>query len=121
MFSRNGQHPLTYLTISDSIYGWMSTHSGKANRRLRGYYEGTLKEKGYDVRVLVTRVLGRERELKPHKERLEAGGDYGTKARGPVAAIPPTLLAPHRDLSEPERPAAGITRLPRTRGPGSTQ
>jgi len=27
MFSRNGQHPLTYLTIPDQVYGWMSTHS----------------------------------------------------------------------------------------------
>src|SRR2546426_5829990 len=115
MFSRNGQHPLTYLTISDSIYGWMSTHSGKANRRLRGYYEGTLKEKGYDVRVLVTRVLGRERELKPHKERLEAGVDYGAEERAPVAAIPPQLLARYPGLSGEGLLTAGIMLLARER------
>jgi len=115
MFSRNGQHPLTYLTISDPVYDWMSTHSGKANRRLRGYYEGTLKEKGYDVRVLVTRVLGRERELKPHKERLEEGVDYGTKERALVAAIRPKLLARYRGLSEEELRTSGIMLLARKR------
>ena len=113
MFSRNGHHPLTYLTISDSVYGWMSTHSGKANRRLRGYYEGTLRSKGYDVRVLVTRVLGHERELRPHTARLEAGVDYTTSERALVEAIRPRLLARYRGLSTEELLTSGIFVLAR--------
>jgi SAM-dependent methyltransferase len=116
MFSRNGQHPLTYLTIPDSVYGWMSTHSGKANRRLRGYYEGTLRGKGYDVRVLATRVLGRDRELKPHKERLEAGVDYTPGERALVAAIRPKLLPRYRDLPQEELLTSGIMLLGRKPG-----
>jgi hypothetical protein len=113
MFSRSGQHPLTYLTISDSVYGWMSTHSGKPNRRLRGYYEATLREKGYEVGVLVTRVLGAPRELAPHKERIEEGVDYGSTHLALIDEIRPRLLPRYRNLPKDELLTSGIFLLAR--------
>jgi hypothetical protein len=113
MFSRNGQHPLTYLTIPDQVYGWMSTHSGKANRRRRGCYERALKDRGYDIRVLVTRLLGRERELRMYKPRLEDGVDYGASERALIHAIRPRLLPRYRRLSTEELLTSGIFVLAR--------
>jgi hypothetical protein len=121
MFSRNGQHPLMYLTIPDSIYGWMSTHSGKANRRLRSYYEGQLRDRDYDVRVLATRILGREGELRPHKARLEPGVDYTPSERARVAAIRPKLLPRYRGLPEEELLTSGIMLLGRKPGGATGQ
>ena len=91
----------------------MSTHSGKANRRLRDYYEQLLRHKGYDVRVLVTRVLGRDGELRPHKERLEEGVDYGPTQRALVDRIRPRLLPRYRALSTEELFTSGIFVLAR--------
>ena len=38
MFSSSGMHPLTFLTIPDSVYRLMTIDSGKPNRKLINYY-----------------------------------------------------------------------------------
>ena len=103
MFTDGGMHPLTFLTVPDRIYAWMSRNSGRPNRRLADYYRAKLGELGYASRLLVTKPVDGE-ELVPHPERLEVSG--ATKAA--LDEIRPDLLSRYRSLPDEDLATAGI-------------
>jgi SAM-dependent methyltransferase len=72
MFTEGGQHPLTFLTVSPRVYGWMSRNSGLPNRRLVDHYRSLMDEAGYDYRMYVTHLIADEAELEPHPEEPPA-------------------------------------------------
>src|SRR5262249_57236301 len=58
MFSSRGMHPLTFLTIPESIYSLMARDSGKPNRRLINEYREQMRKRGYEGRILISAVVG---------------------------------------------------------------
>jgi hypothetical protein len=69
MFRNQGMHPLTFLTISESLYRRMASDSGLPNRERLGFYIKKMKEFGYDARFFVTSTISRGR-IEPAQEYL---------------------------------------------------
>lgn len=107
MFSSRGMHPLTFLTIPESIYYLMASDSGKPNRKLIGDYREQMVKRGYETRIWISGVLG-EGPLAPHKEKIESGVDFGGKTRLLINEIRPKLSAPYRNRSDEELATTGI-------------
>lgn len=64
LFLPGGHNPLTFLTISDRVYGWMGEiPAGLPNRRRIDLYRAEMGRTGFDARFLITQVAGDEREL----------------------------------------------------------
>jgi hypothetical protein len=110
MFRDGGMNPLTFLTITEPVYRLMASDSGLPNRRLIGYYRRQMEDLGYDAKLLVTDLIGREGkgDLHPHKDRLERGVDYGQSTLEYVEAIRPRLDAGFRHLPAEELIVAGL-------------
>ena len=107
MFSDQGLHPLTFLTIPEPIYRRMAADSGKPNRKTAGYYRRKMDDLGYDAKILVSAVIGRG-DLLPHKERIELNTDYSEAAAALIDAIRPNLTGEYRDLPSEELLTSGI-------------
>jgi SAM-dependent methyltransferase len=107
MFSSRGMHPLTFLTIPERIYYLMASDSGKPNRKLMGDYREQMLKRGYDTRIWISAVLA-EGPLVPHKEKIEAGVDYGGKTLSLINDIRSKLAAPYKNRSDQELAATGI-------------
>jgi SAM-dependent methyltransferase len=107
MFSSRGMHPLTFLTIPESIYRLMAKDSGKPNRRLISDYRELMRKLGYEAKLFVSSIVG-VGPLTPHKEQIERGVDYGNKTVTLIEEIRSKLALPYRNLPEQDLAAAGI-------------
>ena len=97
LFTRGGQHPLTFLTVSDPVWNRMRRHVGHSNRRLVDFHVGKLAELGYSVEVKVTRLIGGEEfEAVP----MDAIGSRLAQARPLIEEMRPKLLDRYRELSD---------------------
>lgn len=107
LFTDGDQHALEFLTVSDRVYTWMGQETaGLPNRRLQGYYERTLGERGYATSFLTTHLAGIEAEVEPH-----IPAEAGLPADAPldsVEAIRSRLLPRFRGLSAVELAVAGF-------------
>lgn len=112
MFRENDMNPLTYLTISDSVYRLMAVDSGRPNRKLMGYYRQVMERLGYEAKILVTDIIGvgvpGTGNLHPHKEKIELGVDYTESTLDLVRAVRPRLAAQFKNLSDEELIIDGI-------------
>lgn len=110
MFGSNGMHPLTFLTISEGIYRRMAIDSGRPNRKPLSYYRNKMAELGYDAKILITEVIGRNGlgDLVPHQERIERGAGYVEAALALVKDIRPRLTGEFKRLSDEELIVGGI-------------
>lgn len=107
IFSDGGMHPLTFLTIPDSIYRLMAKDSGIPNRKLMGYYRREMERLGYSTRFLITGTVNRA-PLVPHKEHLEPGVDFAPETVALIEEIRPRLCKEFRDLPLEELLISGI-------------
>jgi SAM-dependent methyltransferase len=107
MFSGN-HHPLTFLTIADTVYRLMTRDSGKPNRRLIGYYRRKMRELDFDATFLITQIVGEEREIVPHKEKVVAHVDYADSASRLVDQIRPRLQAEFKQMTNEDLLVSGI-------------
>src|ERR1051325_7226286 len=89
MFRDYGMNPLTFLTISGPVYRLMAKGSGKSNRKKMSNYRSLLENLGYDVKLLITDIIGREGkgDLSPHKERITLDEDYSDSTLSLVREI----------------------------------
>ena len=110
MFREHGMNPLTFLTIPDSVYRLMAEGSGKPNRKKMSYYSGLLEDLGYDVKVLITDIIGHGGmgDLYPHKEKIALGEDYSAETLALVEEIRPKLSAGFKKMSDEELLVEGI-------------
>lgn len=104
MFSAGGMHPLTYLTVSQTAYRYMTSHTGCPNRTRISGYRSTLHELDYDVHLLITHQLGVTDEVIPHAEQLVAPGG----SRHLVHDIRPRLAAPFVTATEDDLLVEGV-------------
>jgi len=102
MFTTGGMHPLTFLTISDSLYRRMTSATDKSNRRLMGYYSQTIAELGLDSKIFITEIVGQRDEIAPHKEKIEPGVDYSDSSLALIKKIRPNLNARFKNLPDEE-------------------
>ncbi len=110
MFREYGMNPLTFLTIPDSVYRLMAEGSGKPNRKKMSYYRDLLENLGYDVKILVTDIIGRggRGDLSPHKERIRLNEDYTDETLSLVREVRPKLSASFREMPDEELLVDGI-------------
>ena len=107
MFTESGLHPLTFLTISESIYRLMATDSGIPNRKMISYYQGQMAELGYDAKFFVTEVVGHG-QIIPHQEFAQLNGEYSQLALPVINAIRPRLAREFRELSNGDLMVCGV-------------
>lgn len=110
MFRIYGMHPLSFLTISESVYRLMAVDSGKPNRKKMDYYRRKMQELGYDAKILITDIIGRggKGDLHPHKERAELNVDYSPETLALVQQIRPKLAGQFRQMPDEELLVDGI-------------
>ncbi|MDD4899239.1 MAG: class I SAM-dependent methyltransferase [Candidatus Omnitrophica bacterium] len=108
MFSRDKFHPLEFLTIPEFFWRHMTQHSGKPNRRLKNYYEERLKALGYDFKILITHLTGRQEEFLPPKENIVLNRDFGDSDLRIIDSIRPRLAPQFRKLTDEVLLTAGI-------------
>ena len=85
----------------------MTSNSGRPNRRLIDWYRAQMERLGYDTRLLVHRLVGREGRTAP-VDALAGGPVAGPAERSLVSQIRPRLAAPFRDLSDDDLAAAAL-------------
>lgn len=124
MFRNNAKNPLTFLTISDSIYRLMAIDSGKPNRKMMGYYRQLMDQMGYDTKVLITGIIGvgdiGRGAIHPHKEKIVLHTDYTEASLNLVKNVRPRLLARYKALSDTELLVDGIFIIARKNGAGDS-
>ena len=110
MFRDNGMHPLTFLTIPDSIYCLMASHSGLSNRRLSGYYRDELSRLGYDATYFPTSLIGHPGSGDQFHlcESVDLETRSARAALAQITAIRPRLAPEFRELADEELMVDGI-------------
>lgn len=106
MFRNSGMHPLTFLTVPESVYRLMIKDTGKANRRMIDYYRKRMSDLNYEAKLFVTAVVGKGL-LTPHKEQLNPQ-DYSDTTLPLIRAIRPSLDAKFRHMSDADLATAGL-------------
>jgi SAM-dependent methyltransferase len=120
LFSGNGHHPLEFLTIPDSVYELMARDAAWPSRKTVDYYRKKMADYDYNAAIYITAVTQwgyarPERELLPHKTRLEYGVDYTDDAVNIVRSIRPRLERRFSHISDEDLMVAGIFLVARKR------
>jgi hypothetical protein len=105
LFTRGGQHPLTFLTIPDPVWDRMRRYAGHSNRNLIGYHRRKLTELGYSFDIKVTRLIGGEEFPPIEVDEVVSKLD---PARALIEEIRPKLLPRYRELSDEELAIADV-------------
>ena len=108
IFSKHQHHPLTFLTIPDSVYRLMVYDSGKPNRKLLPYYRNKAAGLGFAARFLVTHIVGVESEIVPHKEGVFFNVDYSDSTLSLLKSIRPRLQEEFKNMSDTDLMVSGI-------------
>src|SRR5205823_5800488 len=97
IFTRQGLHPLTHLTVPDPVYRLVRTPR-MPNRRHLDWYRAKMAELGYRADLLATKLVG-ERNLETPKSELAPGVDYDEGVLALVEEIRPRLRPRYRRAS----------------------
>jgi SAM-dependent methyltransferase len=108
MFSRNGMHPLTFLTIPSSTYRLMTSDVTRPNRKRVEYYWRKMATLGYEARLLVTCLVGEPDEIIPHREKVEYGRADLARSLALVQQIRPRLAPEFRPMPDTDLCIGGI-------------
>ncbi|MDQ2856341.1 MAG: class I SAM-dependent methyltransferase [Acidobacteriota bacterium] len=120
IFTDGGMHPLTFLTIPQSVYRLMATDSGIPNRKLIGYYREQMRQLGYDAKLLITDTVGHGAHV-PHKEAFELDeGDF-RDALPVINEIRPKLSGEYQSMTDEELMVRGIFLVARKPARSGTQ
>ena len=106
MFREQGMHPLTFLTIPESIYKRMASDSGLPNRKRLDYYVAKMKEFGYQAKFFVTSVIPTGR-LQPAAEYVAGNLNLET-GRLLIEEIRGRLAHDFRDLGDDDLLIDGV-------------
>lgn len=94
-------NPLTFLTISERLWKYMTSYSGRPNRKRVTYYKQKLESLShYDYKFYIARVIGSDIEIIPHKLELNYGIDYDERNLKLIREIRPKLSNNFRNLSD---------------------
>ncbi len=107
IFTDGGMHPLTFLTIPESVYRAMASDSGIPNRKLIGYYREQMRELNYDAGFFVTSIVGHG-PVVPHKEIMGLDNGYFRSALPVINEIRPKLCRAYQQLPDEELMIQGV-------------
>ncbi len=107
MFSAVGMHPLTFLTIPESVYRLMATDSGIPNRKTTAYYQREMEELGYEAKYLVTSLVSKG-SVVPHRALVELNGELSASALRSINAVRSKLSNSFIKLPDEELMVSGI-------------
>ena len=107
IFSDGGMHPLTFLTIPESVYRLMASDSGIPNRKLLGYYRKTMRALSYDTKFLITRMIGHG-PVVPHREISELDRNGSRLASPLIDEIRPKLSHAYKQMTDEELTVQGV-------------
>lgn len=107
VFSGAGLHPLTFMTIPETIYRLMASDSAMPNRKLKTYYHQLMKDLGYAATFFVSTIIG-VGHLSPYKHSIELGVDYTVAELALAEEIRPRLERPYQELPNEELIVDGI-------------
>ncbi len=108
MFSGGGMHPLTFLTLPETLYAWMTKRTGMPNRKRMNSYAEQLRSRGYRTEVLVTRAIGHATDLVPHKPIDEFAAQCCDDALSLCRSIRPQLAQAFRNATDMDLVVSGI-------------
>ncbi len=113
-----GQHPLTFLTLTEPAYRrHIAKNSCKLNRKMVNYYKEKIADLGYNAKIFVSQVvyesddilktnLNTEREvnsglllLRDWKENIKLDVDYNINMISHIEKIRPILINEFKTLS----------------------
>jgi len=107
VFSENGMHPLTFLTIAEPLYRLMAKDSAIPNRKLINYYRELMKSFGYQSTLFVASIIG-VGHLSPYRQHITLNTDYDEGALQLVQSIRRKLKSPFRHLPDEDLIVDGI-------------
>lgn len=108
MFSAAGHHPLTFLTLPDSTYQRMTSHSYRPNRWRLAAFRDLLSRYKCDARFPVSHILGHEKELEEPVLALKDGQHYRREDVNRVKDIRSQLVEPFKAVSTEDLLATGF-------------
>lgn len=108
LFTHYGHPPLTFLTLPEWLYRWMTSHTYRPNRRRISYYRRKLQEGEYAVHLLITHIMGQDHEVDHPVRELMGGRHYQQPELHMVRGIRPRLAREFRDLSDEDLLTAGF-------------
>jgi hypothetical protein len=111
MFRDKGMHPLTFITIPQSLYRLMASDSASSNRKTISCYRSLLSRIGLDGRIIIISLLGSRRESGNtlcSETRFDSLRFDQETARSLVREIRPRLAPEFWGLSDEELMVDGI-------------
>ena len=107
-----GHHPLTHLTIGDTLWRRMTRNAGRPNRVLTPDYARWLVDAGLEGEILITRLAGHGGEISPAPwDALPE--DARASALKQVRAIRPRLARRFRAMEDAALAVAGCVLVAR--------
>ncbi len=100
VFSKQGLHPLTFLTIHPFVYSLMSKYNGKPNRKRLSFYVNIWKRINYKVTIFRTRIMGSPDLIMPLREKFIYNTDYTDKTIASITGIRPKLAKEFRSIED---------------------
>ena len=116
LFSGEGLHPLTFLTVPAPLYRMMVENTGQPNRKLLPYYRLLLARLGLEAEFWITHLIDREAELEPHPAVL--AGEELAASLAMVEEIRPKLRHPYREMAGSDLAVSGAFAVARRPGGG---
>ena len=102
-----GLHPLTFLTIPPWLYRAMAAQTGRPNRVLLPAYRGHLRQRGWPLRLGITRLVGVAGEFAALPwEQLPA--EARQQALAHVQSVRSRLAEPFRGMTDQDLAVAGF-------------
>ncbi len=111
-----GRHLLTFLTLSEAIYGAMTRISGRPNRVLLPEYRDWLARSGAEVRLHVSRLVGIKKDFAP-APWAHPDPDLRARAEAWVEEIRPRLASRFATMAAPDLAVAGCVLVAGKPGP----
>lgn len=108
VFNTRKIHPLSFLTVPDWLWDMMTSELPRPNRRRVNSYRENLDRLGYEYKLYITHIIGKDKEFDSLKEHLIEGEDYSSKELELVNEIRERLLPRYRALPTEDLLISGI-------------
>lgn len=101
-------HPLTFLTVPELLWRFMSSHCPRTNRKRLDFYKKKMHELGYDYQIRIRRVFGSNELMDVPLSEFKKSAHYSEENLKLIHNIRPELARPFRELSDIELLPASI-------------
>ena len=107
MFSQFGHHPLTFMCLSECLYGLMTGNLLRPNRLCASGFEEQMKEFGFNTELLVSQLVGMDKEFSSFIPFAELPGRETDAADRIVRPLYGRLAEEYKGFSERQLAVCG--------------